>query len=93
MYKEYSKVLNQLYTDNPKKVGLELSDWEYPLFGQYYDEKIALRAINVNNITNKIPQDATNLEAIISNQQKNLFLFFALYSVIYYVSYQSKNAQ
>ncbi len=53
-----------------------LSDWEYPLFNQYYYEKIQIQSINVGNITKKIPQDTSNIEAIISNQPITDFIFF-----------------
>jgi 4-amino-4-deoxy-L-arabinose transferase-like glycosyltransferase len=67
LYSEYSDVLTNLYNVNPKKIGLNLNDWEYPLLNSYYYDHLKIVAINVSNGTNKIPQDTTNIDAIISN--------------------------
>ncbi|HBK83017.1 MAG TPA: hypothetical protein DDZ41_05375, partial [Flavobacterium sp.] len=61
---------------NVKKVGLDLSDWEYPLFSSYYYDKPKLVSINVVNITNKINQNENDLDIIISNKNKgNQYVF------------------
>lgn len=76
LYKEYISVLNSLYSDEPKKVGLMLTDWEYPLFSSYYYDKIELVAINVYNLTNQIPEDSENIDIIISNAAKTDYIIF-----------------
>lgn len=77
LYKEYKDVLEIIYANNPHKVGLMMSDWEYPLFHNFYYENIKIRAINVTNVTNIIPQNTANIEAIISNNPgKTDFIIF-----------------
>lgn len=63
----YKVVLHKMDSLNVKKVGLMISDWEYPLLSNSYYNPLQVIAINVNNITGKITQDETNVEAIISN--------------------------
>lgn len=53
-----------------------LSDWEYPLLYNFYYNRISILAINVNNISNKIPQNTENIDAIISNKPKTDFIIF-----------------
>ena len=76
LYSEYSDILNLIYDSNPHKVGLMLSDWEYPIFHNYYYEKINLVALNVTNITSKIEQDTKNIDVIISNAPQTAFIIF-----------------
>ncbi len=70
LYSEYANVLNKMYEYNPKKVGLELNDWEYPLLASFYHDHLKIVAINVTNSTNKIKQDINNIDVIISNKNK-----------------------
>lgn len=65
-----------IYSQNNHKVGLILSDWEYPLFHNFYYENIKIFAVNVGNITNKIPQDIGNIDAIICTNCKTDFILF-----------------
>lgn len=76
LYSEYSDILNLIYDSNPHKVGLMLSDWEYPIFHNYYYEKINLVALNVTNSTSKIEQDTKNIDVIISNAPQTAFIIF-----------------
>jgi len=74
-YYEYRNVINLIYKNNPKEVGLILTEWEYPLFADYYYEPIKLKALFVNNPSSKINQKNDNIDAIISNS-KNEFIQF-----------------
>lgn len=67
LYKEYSAVLNDIYTVNPAKIGLSLNDWEYPLLNSFYYDHIKIVAVNVNNSTKDIPQNIDNIDVIISS--------------------------
>ncbi|MGG7036923.1 MAG: ArnT family glycosyltransferase [Flavobacterium sp.] len=67
LYKEYSTILNQIYDTTPRKIGLNLADWEYPLLHSFYYDNLKLVAINVGNCTKKIKQDETNIDLIVSN--------------------------
>jgi len=67
LLKEYSEIENQLYSNDYRKIGLIIDDWEYPLFHSYYSERLHLVDINVQNITNTVVQDTKNIECIISN--------------------------
>ena len=59
-----------------KKVGIDLNDWEYPLFSSYYYDKLKLVSINVVNTTHKINQNENDLDIIISNKNKgNQYVF------------------
>jgi hypothetical protein len=73
---EYSAVLDAIYLHDSKKIGFMLSDWEYPLLYNFYYNPIKIVAINVNNSTNKIPQNTENIDAIISNKTKTDFIIF-----------------
>ncbi len=73
---EYSAVLDAIYLHDSKKIGLMLSDWEYPLLSNFYYNPIKIVAINVYNITNEIPQNTENIDAIISNKTKTDFIIF-----------------
>jgi len=74
LYPEYLDVLNTMYSLNPKKVGLIMYDWEYPLFNAYYQDRLKLVALNVTNITSKINQDESNVDIIITNSN-NPFIY------------------
>lgn len=67
LYKDYSSVLNLIYKYNPKKVGLILADWEYPLFHYFYKEKINLVSLNVNNPSSKISQNIDGVQCVIGD--------------------------
>jgi hypothetical protein len=73
---EYSAVLDAINHNHSKKIGFMLSDWEYPLLYNFYYNRISILAINVNNISNKIPQNTENIDAIISNKPKTDFIIF-----------------
>jgi hypothetical protein len=75
LFEDYNEIINLMNEDNPKIVGLTLSDWEYPLFNSYYYDKISLRSINVNNITNNITQDVSNLDVLILNLNVPEYIF------------------
>ena len=76
LFDEYKTVQDLIYKKSPKKVGLIISDWEYPLFSDFYYEKINILCINVENITNKIQQNNENVDAIISTNPKTDSVFF-----------------
>jgi hypothetical protein len=73
---EYSAILDAINHNHSKKIGFMLSDWEYPLLYNFYYNRISILAINVNNISNKIPQNTENIDAIISNKPKTDFIIF-----------------
>lgn len=76
LYPEYANVLNKMYEHNPKKVGLEIYDWEYPILAEYYYDHLKVVSINVVNITNKIKQNINNIDVIISNKNNgNEYVF------------------
>jgi hypothetical protein len=76
LYPEYANVLNKMYEYNPKKVGLEIYDWEYPILAEYYYDHLKVVSINVANITNKIKQNINNIDVIISNKNNgNEYVF------------------
>lgn len=66
LYPEYKVVLEELYASNPKKVGLKMMDWEYPLFNAYYYDHLQLIAIDVNNNTGILKQENQSVDLIIS---------------------------
>lgn len=76
LYPEYSIILDKIYSSNPKKIGLIISDWEYPFLSDFYYDKLKVTAINVNNVTAKIPQDDSNIDVIVSNSVKQNFIAF-----------------
>ncbi|WP_310379655.1 glycosyltransferase family 39 protein [Flavobacterium sp.] len=76
LYGEYSEVLGAIYSNNSTKIGLMLSDWEYPLLYNFYYYPIKIVAVNVNNCTSGIPQNTENIDAIIANNQKTDFIIF-----------------
>ncbi|WP_158634618.1 ArnT family glycosyltransferase [Flavobacterium cauense] len=76
LYPEYSIILDKIYSSNPKKIGLIISDWEYPFLSDFYYDKLKITAINVNNVTAKIPQDDSNIDVIVSNSVKQNFIAF-----------------
>jgi hypothetical protein len=73
---EYSAILDAINHNHSKKIGFMSSDWEYPLLYNFYYNRISILAINVNNISNKIPQNTENIDAIISNKPKTDFIIF-----------------
>jgi 4-amino-4-deoxy-L-arabinose transferase-like glycosyltransferase len=75
LYPEYARIEAILYNNSPKKVGLFMADWEYPLFNAYYYDKIQLRGINVTNITKKIPQETDQVDLIISTVNSKDILY------------------
>jgi hypothetical protein len=66
LYPEYKAVLEELYDSNPKKVGLKMMDWEYPLFNSYYYDHLQLIAIDVNNKTGSLAQKNNDVDLIVS---------------------------
>lgn len=66
LYPEYKAVLEELYNSNPKKVGLKMMDWEYPLFNSYYYDHLQLIAIDVNNNTGSLSQENNDIDLIVS---------------------------
>ena len=76
LYPEYHIIQKKIDEISIKKIGLELKDWEYPLFSSYYYDKLKLVSINVVNTTHKINQDEKNIDIIISNKNKgNQYVF------------------
>jgi Dolichyl-phosphate-mannose-protein mannosyltransferase len=75
LFDDYSAIVDKLDADNPQKIGFTLLDWEYPLISYFYYQKIELVAINVGNITNTIPQDNSNIDALILNTNTPYFVF------------------
>lgn len=76
LYSEYDVVQNLIFSNNSKKIGLILSDWEYPLFCYFYFEKINIVSINGAGLSKTIKQNNKNIDAIISNAPKELFIEF-----------------
>lgn len=66
LYPEYKAILEELYDSNPKKVGLKMMDWEYPLFNAYYYDHLKLVAIDVNNNTGSLSQKNNDIDLIVS---------------------------
>lgn len=66
LYPEYKAILEELYDSNPKKVGLKMMDWEYPLFNSYYYDHLQLIAIDVNNNTGSLSQKNNDIDLIVS---------------------------
>ena len=76
LYPEYCSIQKKMDETIIKKIGLDLNDWEYPLFSSYYYDKLKLVSINVRNSTNKIKQDINNIDVIISNKNNgNEYIF------------------
>jgi hypothetical protein len=75
LFEDYNEIVNLMNEDNPKIVGLTLSDWEYPLFNSFYYDKISLKSVNVNNVTKKISQDDSNLDVLILNLNVPEYIF------------------
>lgn len=67
LYPEYFEIASKMYDDAPKKIGISLADWEYPLLYNYYYNKTKVVAIYVNNVSNKIPQDISNIDVLVAN--------------------------
>jgi len=67
LYPEYLMIVSHMYDDSPNKVGLSLGDWEYPIVYNNYYKKVELIVLNVANISNKIPQDAKNINGIVTD--------------------------
>lgn len=67
LYPEYFEIASKIYDDSPKKIGIALADWEYPILYNNYYNKTKVVALNVNNVTNKIPQDVNNIDVIVTN--------------------------
>lgn len=72
LYKDYRNIVVHLNTE--ETVGLILSDWEYPLFFNYYYSYIKPIAINVNNVTSKLYTNQELVNCIISNTKNNEFI-------------------
>ena len=76
LYPEYLSIQKKMDEIIIKKVGIDLNDWEYPLFSSYYYDKLKLVSINVVNTTHKINQNENDLDIIISNKNKgNQYVF------------------
>lgn len=72
LHSEYKKIKESII-DNTT-IGLFMSDWEYPLFKDFYYDHIKLKAINVLNNTNRIKQDELPIDQIISNTINQPFI-------------------
>lgn len=72
LHGEYKKIKESII-DNTT-IGLFMSDWEYPLFKDFYYDHIKLKAINVLNNTNRIKQDELPIDQIISNTINQPFI-------------------
>ena len=75
LYPEYKAVLEELYNSNPKKVGLKMMDWEYPLFNSYYYDHLQLIAIDVNNNTGCLSQENNDIDLIVSTSNSPEIIF------------------
>jgi hypothetical protein len=71
LYPEYFEIASKMYDDSPKKIGIALADWEYPILYNNYYNKTTVVAISVNNVTNKIPQDISNIDVLVVNYNTN----------------------
>lgn len=71
LYPDYATIAGMMYTDAPKKIGVSLSDWEYPLFTNFYYNKVKIVTLNVNNSTAKIPQDLKEIDIIVTNYNQD----------------------
>lgn len=76
LYNDYSKAIDLINQKQNKKIGLIMSDWEYPLLSNCYYEKKEMYSINVGNITSKIEQKVDNVDIIISNLINKEFIEF-----------------
>jgi hypothetical protein len=75
LYPEYKVVLKELYNSNPKKVGLKMMDWEYPLFNSYYYDHLKLIAIDVNNNTGSLAQENNDIDLIVSTLKSREIIY------------------
>ncbi len=64
-----------MYVDNPKRIGLMLADWEYPLLKLYYYDTIKVYCLNVGNVTNKIDQNTSNIDVIVANNNQAFIVY------------------
>jgi hypothetical protein len=67
LYQDYAKIMNFVDEKNIKSIGLELTDWEYPLLNNFYFERKILVDINVNNVSSKIKVKSISPDIIVSN--------------------------
>lgn len=65
LYKEYQKIT--FYLKNDDKIGLMLSDWEYPILSYNYHKPLKIKAINVGNVTKNAKQKHLDVNIIIAN--------------------------
>lgn len=65
LYGDYKSVVKEINSN--ETIGLIMSDWEYPLFYNYYFSYIKPVAINVNNITSKARSETPEVNSIVSN--------------------------
>jgi 4-amino-4-deoxy-L-arabinose transferase-like glycosyltransferase len=77
LYADYMEVEKILDNDTIKKVGTMISDWEYPLFCNYYYSPKTVVVLNVANNTVKLPQNAGNIDVIVTNNINNKTFNFA----------------
>lgn len=67
LYPEYFEIASKIYDESPKKIGLTLTDWEYPVLYNNYYNRTKVVALKVNNISNKIPQDLSNIDVLVTD--------------------------
>ena len=72
LYGDYKSVIKEINAN--EAIGLIMSDWEYPLFYNYYFSYIKPVAINVNNITSKTSTETPEVKCIISNTINQAFI-------------------
>ena len=87
LYSDYKSVIKEINAN--ETIGLIMSDWEYPLFYNYYFSYIKPVAINVNNITSKTSSETPEVNSIVSNTINQAFID---YNGKRYFNISSKNS-
>ena len=76
LYDEYRTIEKVLDQEKINSIGLQLSDWEYPILRNFYYDNIKVQAINVGNITSKIEQPNIEIDVIVTNSNNSKFIIF-----------------
>jgi hypothetical protein len=64
-YKEYQNITFTLNDED--KIGLMLSDWEYPILAYNYYKPLKIKAVNISNVTQNVKQKYLDINIIIAN--------------------------
>ncbi|UUC46278.1 ArnT family glycosyltransferase [Flavobacterium cerinum] len=71
---EYADVLNIVYDNDSQNVGMIMDEWEYPLLYNFYYDPLKITAIHIHNISQKIPQDESGVDLIVSDHINQEFI-------------------